>query len=172
LLSLMGYLHLTYASKDLDWEMDYGRLYEYLEKRHNVTTAYYFLGFIKRNKRIYADLKAYGYELKFRTVSEFAAKTILCPHCKSIVKGDGVTTKCDCDADIVLQILDDIEEYDKAILITSDGDFDNVVTKLLQVNKLKLVLAPCKEGCSTLLKRASRGRIDFLDGHRDKLEKI
>jgi uncharacterized LabA/DUF88 family protein len=165
-------LHLTYESKDLDWDIDYGKLYEYLEKRHNVTTAYYFLGFIERNQRIYDDLTANGYELKYREVSEFPTKPVLCQHCKSIVKGDGITTKCDCDADIVLQIMDDIEEYDKAILITSDGDFDNVVRKLLQVNKLKLVLAPCKKGCSKLLKRASKGRIDFLDGHRDKLEKI
>jgi hypothetical protein len=97
-------LHLTYQSSELDWEIDYGKLHEYLEKRHNVTTAYYFLGFIERNQRIYDDLTANGYELKYREVSEFAAKAILCPHCKSIVRGDGVTTKCDCDADIVLQI--------------------------------------------------------------------
>jgi len=68
--------------------------------------------------------------------------------------------------------MDDISRYDKAILISSDGDFDNLVTKLLHVNKLKLVLGPCKEGCSKLLKRAARGRIEFLDSLRDELEKI
>jgi len=67
--------------------------------------------------------------------------------------------------------MDDMEKYEKVILITSDGDFDNVVRKLIQVNKLKLVLAPCKEGCSRLLKSAARGRIEFLDKFRGELEK-
>ncbi len=156
----------------LDWKMDYRKLRIYLRKRHNIITAYYFLGFIEKNKRIYKDLEVYGYKVKFRRVSEFPTETIICPRCKSIVKPDGIRTKCDCDADITLQIMDDIEKYEKAILITSDGDFDNVVKKLTQVNKLKLVLAPCKEGCSRLLKSAARGRIEFLDKFRRELEKI
>ena len=163
-------LHLTYEY--LDWKMDYEKLRRYLRKRHNVTVAYYFLGFIKKNKRIYADLEAYGYELKFREVSEFPTEAIICPYCKRVVEPRGVKTKCDCDADIALQMIDDIEKYDKAILITSDGDFDNVINKLIRINKLKLVLAPCKEGCSRLLKKAARGRIEFLDNFRGELEKI
>ena len=163
-------LHLTYEY--LDWKMDYEKLRRYLRERHNVTVAYYFLGFIKKNKKIYADLKTYGYELKFREVSEFPREAIICPYCNREVEPRGIRTKCDCDADITLQMLDDIEEYDKAILITSDGDFDNVIRKLIQTNKLKLVLAPCRKGCSRLLRKAARGRIGFLDDFRGKLEKI
>lgn len=163
-------LHLTY--EDLDWKMDYSKLVRYLRKRHNVTAAYYFLGFIEKNKRIYEALEEYGYELKFREVSEFPTEPIICPHCKRVVTPGGVKTKCDCDADITLQMIDDIEKYDKAILITSDGDFDNVIKKLIRINKLKLVLAPCKKGCSKLLKNAARGRIEFLDNFRGELEKI
>jgi uncharacterized LabA/DUF88 family protein len=163
-------LHLTYEY--LDWKMDYRKLGIYLRKRQNVTTAYYFLGFIEKNKRIYHDLEAYGYELKFREVSEFPTQGKICPYCKRIIESDGIKTKCDCDADITLQMIDDIEKYDKAILITSDGDFDNVVRKLIQVNKLKLVLAPCKKGCSRLLKNAAYGRIGFLDNFRGELEKV
>ena len=163
-------LHLTYEY--LDWKIDYGKLLIYLRKRHNVTTAYYFIGFIKENNNIYKDLEAYGYTLKFRDVSEFKTDPVICPNCQEIVEPEKIKTKCDCDADLVLQAMDDVSEYNKAILISSDGDFDNLVKKLLHTGKIKLVLAPCKEGCSKLLKRASQGRIDFLDNHRDKLEKI
>jgi len=156
----------------LGWKLDYRKLRIYLEKRHNITTAYYFLGFIAKNKRVYSDLYEYGYTLKFRKVSEFPTAPIICPHCKRVVEPEGIKTKCDCDADITLQIMDDIEKYEKAILITSDGDFDNVVRKLIDFNKLKLVLAPCKEGCSRLLKSATRGRIEFLDKFREELEKF
>jgi len=162
-------LHLTF--ENLEWKLDYQKLRIYLQKKHNVTTAYYFIGFIEENNNIYKNLEAYGYSLSFREVSKNKIDAIICPHCHQIVAYEKDNIKCDCDADIVLQVMDGINDYDKAILISSDGDFDNLVKKLLEINKLKLVLAPCKEGCSKLLKRASRGRIDFLDSHRDKLEK-
>ena len=162
-------LHLTYEY--LEWRLDYRKLRTYLEKRHSVTTAYYFLGFVKGNSNIYKDLEEYGYTLKFREISKNKIDAIICPHCHQIVEPAKDKTKCDCDADLVLQVMDDISKYDKAILISSDGDFDNLVRKLLQVNKLKLVLAPCKAGCSKLLKKATLGRIGFLDDFRGELEK-
>jgi len=163
-------LHLTYEY--LDWKIDYRKLLIYLRGRHNVTTAYYFSGFVEQNNNIYKDLEACGYTLKFRDVSEFTTDPVICPNCQGVVEPAQIKTKCDCDADLVLQAMDDASSYDKAILISSDGDFDNLVRKLLHTGKMKLILAPCKEGCSKLLKRASLGRIDFLDNHRDKLEKI
>ena len=163
-------LHLTYEY--MDWKIDYRKLLMYLRKRHNVTSAYYFIGRIEGNSNIYKELEAYGYSLKFREVSQYKVDAVVCPHCHRVIEPEKDKIKCDCDADLVLWVVDDICEYDKAILISSDGDFDNLVKKLLRVNKLKLVLAPCKEGCSKLLKRASHGRIDFLDYHRCELENI
>lgn len=162
-------LHLTYEY--LDWKIDYKKILIYLRRRHNITTAYYFIGFMEENNTIYKDLEAYGYSLKLRDVSRSKTDAVICPHCLQVIEPEKDKIKCDCDADLVLQAMDDISKYDKAILISSDGDFDNLVKKLLHTGKMKLVLAPCKEGCSKLLKRASRGRIDFLDNHRDKLEK-
>ena len=66
----------------------------------------------------------------------------------------------------------DSDIYNKAILITSDGDFDNMVKRLVQQDKLRMVFAPCREGCSWLLKSAARGRIAFIDDYKDELEKI
>ena len=163
-------LHLTYDN--MDWKMDHEKLRIYLRKKHNVITAYYFIGRIEKNRRIYEDLETYGYEMKFREVSEYFTKGSICPHCKKIIKSDWVKTKCDCDADITLRIIDDMEKYDRAILITSDGDFDNVIRKLIRVDKLKLILAPCRKGCSRLLISAARGRIGYLDNFKDELEKI
>ena len=66
----------------------------------------------------------------------------------------------------------DADTYDKVVLITSDGDFDNLVKRLLERDKLKLLFAPCRDGCSWLLRSAGKGRIGFMDHHRDELEKI
>lgn len=143
-----------------------------MNKRHNVTTAYYFVGFIKENTNVYEDLEAYGYSLKFRTISKKGVKYTTCPKWGHIYEIDKGKIKCDCDADIALQVMDNIKKYNKAILISSDGDFDNLVKKLLQMDKLELVLAPCREGCSYLLRKAAKGRIAFLNELRSKLEKI
>jgi uncharacterized LabA/DUF88 family protein len=80
--------------------------------------------------------------------------------------------KSDCDSLMTLQIMSVLNIFDKAVIITSDGDFDNLVKRLLQQDKLRLVFAPCKEGCSGLLVSAARGRIDFIDDYKKLLEKI
>lgn len=161
-------LHLTY--ENLDWKLDYRKLRIFLEKRHNVRIAYYFLGRIRSNWKLYEDLEAYGYELKLRDVSRTTTDEEGCPYCGKCIKPELIKIKCDCDADLTLKVIDDINDYNKAIIITSDGDFDNLVRRLIQLNKLKLVLAPCKAGCSKLLKNASLGRISFLDEFKDDLK--
>ncbi len=163
-------LHLTYEY--LDWKLDYSKLRNYLKKTRNVTKAYYFIGLIPENQATYKNLKGWGYSLKFRDVSPRGTEYVICHKCGQIYEAHTSKFKCDCDADIVLQIMSDIDKFSKAILITSDGDFDHVVEMLLRTNKLDLVLAPCKKGCSHLLIRVARGRIAFIDELRAELEKI
>ena len=162
-------LHLTY--ENLDWKMDYRKLFLYLAKRHNITTAYYFLGFVERNTGLYRDLEASGYKMQYRDISRRRLDEEYCPYCWKCIAPQREGIKCDCDADITLQIMSDINEYNKAVIITSDGDFDNLVKRLIKLDKLKLILAPCRNGCSDLLIRASSGRILFLDKLKNELEK-
>ena len=74
------------------------------------------------------------------------------------------------DADLVLQVMVDFGEYDKAIIVTSDGDFYCLVNYLYGKNKLEIVLSPIKEKCSILLRKAAREKIAFMDNLRQKLE--
>jgi hypothetical protein len=71
---------------------------------------------------------------------------------------------------MVLQAMIDIDDYDKAVIITSDGDFGCLVKYLIKIGKLERVLAPCLAGSSVLLRNASGSKIDFLDNLRLKLE--
>ena len=162
-------LHLTFVG--LGVELQYNKLLSYLKKRHNVTTAYYFIGRISQNQHIYDTLTSYGYTLKFRDVTQKGGKLVTCPACGKPFEIDKGKTKCDCDADLVLQVMDEVQAYDRAIIITSDGDFDNLVKKLISLDKLDMVLAPSKAGCSHLLSSAARGRIAFLDKLIYEIEK-
>ncbi len=80
------------------------------------------------------------------------------------------THKGNCDAELVLQAMIDLDSYEKAVIVSSDGDFYCLVNYLREKNKLECVLAPCKAGCSHLLDIASKGRVAYLDNLRGKLE--
>ena len=64
----------------------------------------------------------------------------------------------------------DYKEYERAVIVTSDGDFGCLVKYLYDQQKLERVLSPNIKGCSVLLKRAAREKIDFLENARAKLE--
>jgi uncharacterized LabA/DUF88 family protein len=63
----------------------------------------------------------------------------------------------------------DINSYDKAIIVTSDGDFYSLVKYLYKKDKLKCVISPYKETCSSLLKLSAKEKIIFIDNLYKKL---
>ena len=80
--------------------------------------------------------------------------------------------KADVDSYLTLQAMSDMDNFDKAVLITSDGDYDELVKRLLRQDKLRMVFAPCRNGCSKLLKREAKDKIAFIDDYRTELEKV
>lgn len=163
-------LHITYEY--LDWDLDYQKLRNYLKKRHGVSIAYYFIGKTKEHEGIQTTLESYGYNIKLKDPSPYITEEVYCPHCNKLITPETHRNKSDCDSFITFKVMSELSLYDKAVLITSDGDFDNLVKMLLRKNKLHMVLAPCKDGCSWLLRSAARGRIAFIDDYRNELEKI
>jgi len=162
-------LHFTY--ENLDWKIDYQKLLDHLRAKHGVIIAHYFIGKTPDNQAIYDKLSSYGYNIKPKEPSPYDTEEIVCPHCGMVVTPSEKRYKADIDSYLTMQVISDINEFDKAVLITSDGDFDELVKRLLRQDKLRMVFAPCKEGCSWLLKSAARGRIAFIDDYRDELEK-
>ena len=162
-------LHFTY--EESPWQVDYQKLRIYLKKKLNVNVAYYFIGETKQYKDIYTKLETYDYTIKLKTPSPYKDEAEYCPHCAKLITPEIQRYKSDVDSYMTLQILLDIDVFDKAILITSDGDFDVLAKRLFQRDKLGMVFAPCKDKCSWLLRSASRGRIDFIDAHKNELEK-
>ena len=64
----------------------------------------------------------------------------------------------------------DFNDYEKAVIVTSDGDFQCLVRYLAEKGKLERVLGLNRVKCSALLKRAAGARIDFLEDARKKIE--
>ncbi len=74
------------------------------------------------------------------------------------------------DAELVLQAMIDIDKYNQAVIVSSDGDFSCLVKYLIEQGKFLKVLASSRHGCSSLLGKAAGTSIDFLDDLRNKLE--
>jgi len=146
--------NLNLGVQRLGWKMDWSRFRVYLREKYAVQTAYYFIGYIPGNESLYRTLQRGGFTLEFKPV---------------LVPQSG-KAKGNVDADLVLRAMVDYEEYEKAVIVTSDGDFYSLVKHLYHEQKLEVVLSPYREHCSVLLKREARERIRFLDELRGRLE--
>jgi len=139
--------------KRLGWKVDWRKLRVHLKDRYHVSCAYYFVGYMPENTKLYTALQRFDYKLIFKPVTYQEGKP-----------------KGNVDAELVLQAMIDINEYDKAVIVSSDGDFRCLVNHLRDNGKLERVLSPNRAECSALLKRAAGPKIDFLEDARSKIE--
>ena len=124
------------------WELDYARFRVWLAEKYGVKNAYIFIGLIPKYKELYKYLQECGFTLIFKEV---------------VYDGDG-KPKGNCDADLVLQATRDAYEnkFDKAIIVSSDGDYASLIKFLKERGKLKAILSPHTQNlCSILLKRTN-----------------
>ena len=141
--------------EELGWKLDYKRFRIWLSEKYNVSKAYIFLGFVATNTGLYRDLQNWGYTIVF----------------KPALPGKQGEIKGNCDAEMVLQAISDMYEqhYNKAVIITGDGDFACLVSFLNDRNRLKAVLSPNHKKASVLLRKAVPDKILFLERFKDRL---
>ena len=140
--------------QSLGWKLDFGKFRRYLKEKYRVEVAYLFIGYIPQNQDLYSSLQKAGYILMFKPV---------------VLNKDG-DCKGNVDANLVLQTMIDYNNYDRAVIVTSDGDFCCLVKYLYENKKLKLVMSPYFEKCSVLLKQSAKEKIVFFNNLKEKLE--
>jgi len=146
--------NLNLGVQKLGWKLSYQKFRVYLREKYNVKKAYIFIGFVALNQKLYDKLQEAEFILKFKP-------TI--PDADGKIKGN-------VDADIVLRAVLEMGDYDKAVIVSSDGDFYSLVQYLYEAGKLKAVLSPDTENCSSLLKQTAKEKIQFMNDLRNKLE--
>jgi len=146
--------NLYLGVEELGWRLDYQKFFLYLRHKYQVKKAYIFIGYVPWNQELYKSFQEIGYILVFKPI---------------LIPKDGSKPKGNVDADLVLRAMIDYPLYDKAVIVTSDGDFYSLVEHLYSSGKLRVVLAPHKKNCSILLRKKAKERIDFLDNLKEKL---
>lgn len=131
--------NLNLGVRSQGWKIDYKKFRLYLKNKFNVDQAFLFIGLVPSNQKLYTELQKAGFILIFKpTVSYF--------------KNDRETVKGNVDAELVLHAAAiQYSSYDKAIIVSGDGDFACLLEFLEEHNKLLHVLTPNAE-YSRLLK--------------------
>ena len=144
--------NLNLGIKEQGWVLDFKRFRKYIYDRFRITKAFLFIGYVSTNQDLYTALQKYGYILIFKP-------TLFLPHGK--VKGN-------VDAELVLQAMIEYPNYDKAVIVSGDGDFYCLINYLRQNGKLLKIIIPDRKNYSSLLRKFSADMV-FMNGMRDKL---
>ncbi|MCR4328643.1 MAG: NYN domain-containing protein [Patescibacteria group bacterium] len=128
--------NLNLAIRGQGWILDFKKFRIYLLDKHGVSKAFIFLGYIEENKKLYDFLERVGYTCIFKPILEYKTGE---------VKGN-------CDAELVLQTMIEYENYEKAVIVTGDGDFYCLAKFLFEKKKLEALVIPNQYKFSALLK--------------------
>ena len=147
--------NVNLAIRDLGWTLDFKRFRVYLKEKYDLSKSFIFIGYVEQNKKLYEFLKQVGYTCVFKPTLEYK---------NGEVKGN-------CDAELVLQAMIEYGNYDKAVIVTGDGDFYCLVKYFIEKSKLKTVLIPNKFKFSALLKfKICRPFLRYMNDLREKLD--
>lgn len=122
------------------WNLDFGKFYQYLKEVLHVEKAFVFIGFIPENQELYDALNKIGYILVYKKILEVANK-----------ETSDIKVKGNIDAEMVLHAMINYGSYDKAVIVSGDGDFLCLVEYLEQHGKLKNIVVSNKWNYSSLL---------------------
>ena len=145
--------NLNLSIRNQGWVLDFRKFRKYLSREYGVAEAFLFIGYVYDNQDLYTALQKSGYIVVFKP-------TLTLPSGK--VKGN-------VDAELVLHAMIEYRNYDKALIVTGDGDFYCLVDYLRKNDKLLNIMIPDKNSFSSLFRKLMP-HIVFMNNLRDKLE--
>lgn len=146
--------NLNLGVQKAGWKLDWKKFRQYLADEYNVTTAYLFIGYMAENEAMYNQLYEAGYLIVLKPTIETSV----------VVKSDEQPTgdqpakeerkpviKGNIDAELVLYAMKEMSNYQKAIIVSGDGDFYCLAEYLISKKRLLHLMTPNWQ-YSTLLK--------------------
>ncbi len=175
--------NLNVGVQKFGWKMDWAKFRKFLADTYDVTNAYMFIGYVPEFENLYEQLHNAGYMIVLKPTYDMtrprpedakAAKeaSVAKVGAKDAPTGekkdeDEKKTKGNVDADLVLWVMKEIKNYNKAVIVSGDGDFYSLVEYLDQENKLLKLLAP-NMFYSQLFNKYDT-YIERLDAHKKQL---
>jgi len=149
--------NLNLGVQKMGWKLDWRKFREYLKTVHNVEKAFMFIGYLPDNEKLYDQMHDLGYLIVLKPTLEMyeteESQEARDKRHEDKQEKDGVkpedrkpeekrVTKGNVDAELVLYAVKEMPNYNKAIIVSGDGDFFSLVEYLDQQQKLQNLLAP------------------------------
>jgi len=152
-----------YMQKDgLGWFVDPKKLLDYLTSKGEIVDAYYYVG---------VDMSPEAKHEAFLKALPLMGYSLVTKQIKTLNSEQGVVRrKANLDIEMVLDMFNTIDNYDMAVLISGDGDFERPLQTLRARGKQFKVFATHSFIAREILEMAGRHYIDFNE-IREMVEK-
>lgn len=139
--------NIIYGARAEGWFIDQKKLYQYLKQKFSVLKVFFYYGKdskSEKKERFLQKLKEFGYILRVKEIKRFGSKS-----------------KANCDVDLTMDVLLMIKEYQRAILLTGDGDFAPLLDYLISKKKKIIVISSPKRTAREIKAIVRDEHIDF-----------
>ena len=148
--------NLNLRVRSQGWVLDFERFRKYLKDKYKVEKVFLFIGYLPGNEALYTHLQKAGYIVVFKPTLE--------------IKKDGeLVIKGNVDAELVLHAMIEYNNYNKAVIVSGDGDFHCLIEYLEKKNKIGRIIIPNRKAYSQLLWKF-RKHMDYMNNLKVKLE--
>lgn len=119
--------NIIYGARAEGWLIDQKKLFQYLKNKFSVSKTFFYYGKDSKSKKkedFLNKLKQFGFTLRVKEIKRY-----------------GKRTKANCDVDLTMDMLIQIKEYKRAIVLSGDGDFAPLLEHLMSEGKEIIVIS-------------------------------
>lgn len=153
-----------YAQRSLGWFFDPRKLMEYFTQGAKVGDAFWYASQKMppdpREQRFYGYLNHAGYTVRVKNIKYF----------RDEISGE-LTRKANLDLEMAIDLFTTIAQYDTAVLVTGDGDFERAVELLRSYGK-RVIVASTQDTVARELRNAAGRHFFDLAEIRSNIERF
>lgn len=129
--------NLNIGTQKFGWKMNWVKFRQFLADKYGVDKAYMFIGYIPENEDLYEKMHEAGYMVVLKPTFDVTK-----PREEEKPDEEAKPVKGNIDADLVLWAMKELSNYEKAIIVSGDGDFFSLVEYLEGKGRLLHVMTP------------------------------
>lgn len=159
------------AKRESGFKVDFRKLAKYLKTRFNASKIYFYGGVNTKKidfNKYEKMLERFGYVPRLKKTKFYyqkpKIKTFTCQFCKKrnrIKQKSRDRSKANCDVDLTIDVLENLDKFDRFIFLSGDGDFAPVMEKIKRLNKDIAVIASSKKTARVVKKIAAEKFIEI-----------
>lgn len=144
--------NLNVGVQKFGWKMDWQKFRKFLSDEYDVSKAFMFIGYVPEFEAMYEQLHEAGYMIVLKPTYDMTRPQPTAPEQTADASGaseakkqepeEKKPVKGNIDADLVLWAMKELSNYDKAVLVSGDGDFYSLVEYLEGKKRLGKILTP------------------------------